>query len=154
MSPTRPRVEVGEQLGSGEAPMPSEHRVRVLAAHRQGGPLQVADALAQHLVAGAVVDGKVGADRRDHDAPHEPRAVGGQEPVVRVVARHGFNAAMLAIARGTLPALVAADTLEQAAVSLCVTVPTAKSHVHEIYARLGVADRAAALAEGRRRGLI
>lgn len=61
---------------------------------------------------------------------------------------------MLAIARGTLPALVAADTLEQAAVSLCVTVPTAKSHVHEIYARLGVADRAAALAEGRRRGLI
>ena len=54
----------------------------------------------------------------------------------------------------TLRALADSDTVERTAERLGVSPATTKSHVREIYRRFGVNNRAAALAEGRRRGLI
>lgn len=54
----------------------------------------------------------------------------------------------------TLRVLSLTDTLDEAATRLSVSVTTAKSHTRAIYRCFGVGDRAAALAEGRRRGLL
>jgi two-component system, NarL family, nitrate/nitrite response regulator NarL len=37
---------------------------------------------------------------------------------------------------------------------LCLATPTVKTHLHHVYAKLGVAERAAAVAEAMRRGLL
>jgi two-component system nitrate/nitrite response regulator NarL len=37
---------------------------------------------------------------------------------------------------------------------LCLATPTVKTHLHHVYDKLGVAERAAAVAEAMRRGLL
>ena len=47
-----------------------------------------------------------------------------------------------------------ATAAPQVAAKLFVEASTIKSHLHNIYEKLGVSDRAAAVAEGMRRGLL
>lgn len=72
-------VEVGEELGRGEAAVSGEHRVGGGAADRQGGALQVADAALEDGVARAVEDRQVHVDGGDPDPGHQSLGVAAQE---------------------------------------------------------------------------
>ena len=58
-------VQVGKELGGGEAPVGRHDAVGAFAADRQAGTLEVSHAAAQHIVGGAVVDGQFHADLVD-----------------------------------------------------------------------------------------
>ena len=75
-------VEIGEHDGVGQAPVPGDHGAGARAAHRQGGALQVSQALQEGLVGGAVVDGQVEVDGGDLEARHEAGAVDVEDLVV------------------------------------------------------------------------
>jgi two-component system, NarL family, nitrate/nitrite response regulator NarL len=56
--------------------------------------------------------------------------------------------------REILDMLATGATAPVIAARLCVSTATVKTHLHNLYEKLGVSDRAAAVAEGMRRGLI
>ena len=56
--------------------------------------------------------------------------------------------------RQVLKSIAAGKSLPQIASELYLGVTTVKTHVQHLYEKLGVSDRAAAVAEGMRRGLI
>ena len=67
-------VEIGEQLGAGQAAVSRNDRMGALAAHRQAGALQVACSDLQHAIAGAVVDGQLHTDLFNGDVAHNAGA--------------------------------------------------------------------------------
>ena len=67
-------VQIGEQLGTGQAAVGRNDRVGAAAAHRQAGALQVACGDLQYAVAGAVVDGQLHADFGNGDVTHNAGA--------------------------------------------------------------------------------
>ena len=56
--------------------------------------------------------------------------------------------------RQTLELVAAGLTAPQIGRRLCLATPTVKTHLHHVYDKLGVAERAAAVAEAMRRGLL
>src|SRR5699024_1192406 len=75
-------VQVVEESGLGQAAVGGEHGVLGHAADGQGGALQVADALGEHGVGGAVVDREVDVDGGDAQAGHDAGVIGAQELLV------------------------------------------------------------------------
>ena len=67
-------VQIGEQLGAGQAAVGRNDRVGALAAHRQAGALQVTCRHLQHAIAGAVVDGQLHTDLFNGDVAHNAGA--------------------------------------------------------------------------------
>jgi two-component system nitrate/nitrite response regulator NarL len=55
---------------------------------------------------------------------------------------------------GVLKLIAQGDTAPTIASQLHIAVPTVKTHIHNLYGKLGVCDRGAAVAEGMRRGLL
>jgi two-component system nitrate/nitrite response regulator NarL len=56
--------------------------------------------------------------------------------------------------REVLDLLATGASAPDIAAQLHLSAATVKTHLHNLYAKLGVSDRAAAVAEGMRRGLI
>ena len=75
-------VQIGEQLGAGQAAVSRNDRVGAAAAHRQAGALQVACGNLQHAIAGAVVDGQLHTDLFNGDVAHNAGAGHIQRDVV------------------------------------------------------------------------
>ena len=67
-------VQMGEQLGAGQAAVGRDHRMGALAAHRQAGAFQMACRHLQHSVAGAVIDGQLHTDLFNGDVAHNAGA--------------------------------------------------------------------------------
>ena len=56
--------------------------------------------------------------------------------------------------RQTLELVAEGLTAPEIGRRLCLATPTVKTHLHHVYDKLGVAERAAAVAEAMRRGLL
>jgi len=69
--------------------------------------------------------------------------------------RHAVQAGLLTDREGEVLGLLATGaSAPDIASQLHLSAATVKTHLHNLYAKLGVSDRAAAVAEGMRRGLI
>jgi two-component system, NarL family, nitrate/nitrite response regulator NarL len=69
--------------------------------------------------------------------------------------RHVVQAGLLTDREGEVLGLLATGaSAPDIASQLHLSAATVKTHLHNLYAKLGVSDRAAAVAEGMRRGLI
>ena len=62
-------VQVGEQHGFGQAAVAGQHAVGAFAAKGVAGAFQMANALLQHIIAGAFVNRQVDVNFRDGDIP-------------------------------------------------------------------------------------
>jgi two-component system, NarL family, nitrate/nitrite response regulator NarL len=68
--------------------------------------------------------------------------------------RSGVNDLLSPREREILDLLTTGATTPEIAGQLFLSAATVKTHLHNLYEKLGVSDRAAAVAEGLRRGLI
>ena len=79
--------------------------------------------------------------------------VGGE--LAETLSEHGEGAAKLSARELSVLELIAAgNSSREIAEQLQLAVPTVKTHTQHVYAKLGVGDRAAAVAEAMRRGLL
>ena len=76
-------IQIGEQLGTGQAPVGRNDRVGAGTAHRQAGAFQMTGGHLQHGIAGAVVDGLLHADLFNGDVAHDAGAGHVQRALVR-----------------------------------------------------------------------
>lgn len=72
--PLHDLVQIGKQLGAGQASVAGEHAVGALAAYGQAGPVHMAHGDLQNGFGGAVVDGQGHIDIGDLDIAHNARA--------------------------------------------------------------------------------
>jgi len=125
---------------------------------------QLSDAIAYELVA-AGASGVLGKDATPEQiadalmriaAGEKVLAAGVQAALAREVRERGHRerAQLSPREHEVLGFLAAGLTAPQIAVQLHLSPSTVKTHLKRLYERLGVSDRAAAVAEGMRRGLI
>ena len=82
-------IEVGKELGTGQAAVPGKHAVGAFTADRQAGPIQMANSDLQHGFIGAVVDRQGDIETVDFDIAHNAGAADIQKRLIRFIFRIG-----------------------------------------------------------------
>jgi two-component system nitrate/nitrite response regulator NarL len=145
--------EVLAQLAEEELPT----RVLILSAHLEG------DAIVECLELGAT--GYMAKDATRADILDAIRTVAGGQAVISTEAQTRMAEEIRRRAQRTQEALSARErqilgllaegaSAPDIARRLYLSPATVKTHLHNVYEKLGVSERAAAVAEGMRRGLI
>jgi two-component system nitrate/nitrite response regulator NarL len=145
--------EVLAQLAEEELPT----RVLILSAHLEG------EAIVECLELGA--SGYMAKDATRADILDAIRAVAGGQAVISAEAQtrmaqeirrraQASQEALSAREREILGMLAEGASAPDIARRLYLSPATVKTHLHNVYEKLGVSERAAAVAEGMRRGLI
>jgi len=145
--------EVLAQLAEEELPT----RVLILSAHLEG------EAIVECLELGAT--GYMAKDATRADILDAIRTVASGQAVISTEAQTRMAEEIRRRAQGTQEALSAREreilgllaegaSAPEIARRLYLSPATVKTHLHNVYEKLGVSERAAAVAEGMRRGLI
>jgi len=132
-------------------------RVLLLSAHTDGPivyeALQegAAGYLSKEAARSEIVEGVLRVSRGETVVP--PELAGGLADQIRLRAEPGAPA-LSERERQVLQGFARGLSVPQVAAELVIGVSTVKTHTQRLYEKLGVSDRAAAVAEGMRRGLL
>ncbi len=132
-------------------------RVLVLSAFTEGrvvfDALQegAAGYLSKEARRGEIIDAVLKAARGENVVPESVAA--GLADEIRMRA-HSTGPALSERERQVLQGFARGQSIPQVAAELVIGASTVKTHAQRLYEKLGVSDRAAAVAEGMRRGLV